>query len=433
MINMKKCVFVIMLVILLLVNTGCKSDEPLPGISTESLSNTNNTDDTNNTSKTEITNITNITNITGTTNNTGDATTTTKESGTTQMPTNIGNDITPNTQYLYPVMGNTGKWGYVNSKGKLIIDYLYDHADFFTEGAAVVSVNEKYGLIGLSSEVIIEPQYAYIGRFSEGWAHVVKYEGDAVLHGFINKNGEVVYKDFYNNNTGDFHDGLAVFEKDLNFGYSNTRGDIVIQPEYFMAYDFSEGLAVVANESDKHGFIDKTGKLVIPFLFEHNFEGAYLYEGFSEGIAAVCEDGKFGYIDEKGNYVIEPVYDYAGRFNDGAALVVADGFYGYIDKTGKYIIKPQFAYASSFRNGYAFVRKPDIENYEEIGGYALIDRNGDFITGENLTNEDGGGYTFTTEWNVGFTEDLARVVMIIDGTQRFVYIDKNGKIVWKMD
>ena len=200
-----------------------------------------------------------------------------------------------------------------------------------------------------------------------------------------------------------------------------------------MAYDFSDGYAAVANENDKHGFIDKTGKLVIPFLFDHNLDGTYLYEGFSEGLAAVCKDGKFGYINQEGSFIIEPIFDYAERFNDDVALVRSGGLYGYIDKRGEYVIIPQFAYASSFKNGYAFVRKPDMEDYEEKGGYALMDKSGVFITDENLVNEDGGGYTFITEWSTGFIEDLARVVMIIDELQRFVYIDKSGKILWQMD
>ncbi|NLY18121.1 MAG: hypothetical protein GX045_04035 [Clostridiaceae bacterium] len=92
----------------------------------------------------------------------------------------------------------------------------------------------------------------------------------------------------------------------------------------------------------------------------------------------------------------------------------------------KAIIPPIFAYASSFKNGYAFIRKAEIEEYEEIGGYDLMDKNGTFITDDNLVYEDIGGYTFISEWNTGFVNELARVVMIVDGEQQFVYIDKNG-------
>lgn len=375
---------------------------------------------------------------TGTTGSRADITST---SGTITESSNTNTQTTPETRnseaqekpYLYPVKNKQDKWGYIDSDGEAVIDYIYDYAGFFTDGTAVVMLNDLYGLIGLDGKIIINPQYDYIGSFSEGLAHVVQYDGDGVKHGFINKEGEVFYKEFLNNNTGNYHDGLAVFEKDFNFGYVNASGDIIIQPIYFMAYDFSEGLAVVANEDDKHGFIDTNGNLVIPFQFEHNMEGTYLYEGFSEGLAAVCVDGKFGYINQKGDFFIEPVYDYAERFSDGVALVLADGLYGYIDLKGKYVIEPQFAYASSFYNGYAFVRKPGNKDYEKSGGYALINKAGDYITSENLIYEDGGGYTFISEWSTGFVGELARVAMMVDNNPKLVYINSSGEIVWESE
>ncbi|NLU32346.1 MAG: WG repeat-containing protein [Clostridiaceae bacterium] len=67
--------------------------------------------------------------------------------------------------------------------------------------------------------------------------------------------------------------------------------------------------------------MDTDGNLVIPYRFEHSFDGTYLYQGFSNGLAAVCVDGKFGYISKNGDFVIEPEFDYAERFCDGLALV----------------------------------------------------------------------------------------------------------------
>jgi hypothetical protein len=350
--------------------------------------------------------------------------------GTQTTPKSI-NDNTEEKPYLYPVKNTEGKWGYINSEGEVIIDFIYDHAGFFTDGTAVVSLNGRYGLIDLDGNTIIKPQYNYMGSFSEGLARIVQCDADTAKYGFINKEGVAFYKDYFNNNTGDFHDGLAVFEKDLNFGYVDTNGDIVIQPEYFMAYDFSEGLAAVASENDEHGFIDTNGNLVIPFIFEHNIEGTYLYQGFSSGLAAVCTDGKFGYIDTNGDFVIEPKFDYAGRFNDGAALVLVNGFFGYIDRNGNYTIEPQFEHATPFLNGFAFVKMPERIDCENTCGYALINKTGHFITEENLMYENGGGYTFISEWSTGFVGELARVTVMVDNSPKFVYINKSGEIVWE--
>ena len=42
---------------------------------------------------------------------------------------------------------------------------------------------------------------------------------------------------------------------------------------------------------------------------------------FSEGLAAVQQDGRYGYIDTDGNWVVEPTYTNAGRFSEGFARV----------------------------------------------------------------------------------------------------------------
>ena len=70
--------------------------------------------------------------------------------------------------------------------------------------------------------------------------------------------------------------------------------------------DFSEGLAAVAfckfqDEQTKcvWGYIDKTGKLVIPAKYEE--AGAFV-----KGVATVSSNGKMTKIDRKGKPVDQP-------------------------------------------------------------------------------------------------------------------------------
>lgn len=332
---------------------------------------------------------------------------------------------------LYPVMNSKDKWGYIDFEGKLIIDYIYDHAHFFSEGAASVQINEKEGLIDPDGKFIIEPVYDFCGDFSEGMAHVVKEDDGKFKHGFTNKNGDVFFKNYFNNNTGDFHDGLAVFEIDLKFGYVDKNGEIVIEPSYSYAYDFSEGLAMVADDKYKCGFINTKGELVIPFNFDHDAYDAYNIQGFVNGLGAVCENGKYGFINSNGEYVVAPEFEDIEKFSDGIALVYINGLWGYIDEMGEYAIEPQFKHATSFSYGYAFARLTETSNSYDSGGYGLIDKTGKFITPTNLIYENGGGYTFIGEWSIGFHHDLARIAK--EEGDRFAYIDKTGKSVWKME
>jgi len=61
--------------------------------------------------------------------------------------------------------------------------------------------------------------------------------------------------------------------------------------------------------------MDLNGKMVIPVQF------GWTCDFFSEGLAAVSQNGKYGYIDNNGNFVIEPQFEYAFPFIRGVALV----------------------------------------------------------------------------------------------------------------
>ena len=61
---------------------------------------------------------------------------------------------------------------------------------------------------------------------------------------------------------------------------------------------------------------------------------------------------KWGFIDTKGQYVINPQFDNAGEFSEGLAPVEIGGKYGFIDTKGQYVINPQFDNAGEFRTPY---------------------------------------------------------------------------------
>lgn len=112
-----------------------------------------------------------------------------------------------------------------------------------------------------------------------------------------------------------------------NYYYMDANGNN-LTGEYYSALSHwsPEELAHISEEGlmlvgiDKKGkivpcYIDITGKVVIA---NQGWEDASY---FSEGLAAVCKDGKWGYINTSGEYVIEPQYDAARDFSCGVAIV----------------------------------------------------------------------------------------------------------------
>lgn len=292
---------------------------------------------------------------------------------------------------LFPVKNLNDKWGYIDKRGNLKIDYIYESADFFSDGKASVCKDGKYGYIFSDGKYFIEPQYDLCCSFSDGAGRVVVNDGmNSFKHGFVNENGEVFLNEIYNNNTGDFHEGLAYFEKDGKFGYVDKKGNIVIKPQFQFAFDFSEGLAMVINDEYKCGFINKEGKVVIDFKYDPLDINFVEKGGFREGLARVRENNEYKFINSNGETVIDALFERALDFSEDLAPVRKDGKWGYINKRGEMIITPQFAYCTEFNNGYAFAKSYD-NNTDESMGYGVINKRGEFTSSKNIIYDIPGG------------------------------------------
>jgi hypothetical protein len=134
------------------------------------------------------------------------------------------------------------------------------------------------------------------------------------------------------------------------WGYINDLGQIIIKAKYLVAQPFSEDIAFVRTTKNLKA-IDNLGNTIFTLPINSNFPGAY-----SEGLAPLLIDGKYGFINTKGKTVIEPQFDFASPFSEGLALIKKENLYGFIDKEGKIIIEPQFISATSFSDGLAAVR-----------------------------------------------------------------------------
>ncbi|NJO90617.1 MAG: WG repeat-containing protein [Chloroflexia bacterium] len=108
------------------------------------------------------------------------------------------------------------------------------------------------------------------------------------------------------------------------------NGRWLVEPTYYkMGYEKSENnLYPVANDSEKWGFINLSGEVVIPFQFERAYS-------FTEGLAPVFQNGKAGYINSAGEIEIPLIYSSAGYFYKGTALVAKDGKNFMINQKGE--------------------------------------------------------------------------------------------------
>ena len=170
----------------------------------------------------------------------------------------------------------------------------------------------------------------------------------------------------------------------------------------------------------KWSYLDRTGKPAIELT-------CTAAEDFSDGLAAVLKNGKIGFIDRSGGWVIAPRFAQATRFREGLARVEfgKDGPYdptrgqdwGFVDRQGNRTPAGSFANAGEFSEGLAAVspKGNDLWDY--------IDARGDVrISGIKST------------YPGPFQDGLASIQWLdrTAGETLYGYIDTQGKPVWQL-
>lgn len=203
-----------------------------------------------------------------------------------------------------------------------------------------------------------------------------------------------------------FFEGVGTVQKDGKYRDINRNGEEVKTVFY-------EGLGRAFSEKNgKYGYVDKSGKFVI----EPQFSSADRFRGGLARVSVVFVVGnlrmeKWGFINREGVFINKPEYDELKDFCEGLAAVKKYGKWGYIDKKGIEVIKPQFTMAGNFSEGLASVK------IDKEWGY--IDKSGKFAIEPQF------GIVYD------FSGGLARVREGQDIDDDWGYINKNGKFVIK--
>jgi WG containing repeat len=241
----------------------------------------------------------------------------TAESSATQMQAETSVKISSGG--LTPVRSADGKWGYIEQKQTYAIKPQFDDAKRFSEGLAPAALGKKFGYIDVTGRFVIEPQFVFAEPFSEGRALVFPDWG-------VNFFGQA--------------EGYTLF---VRAGYIDHTGKMVIKDRFVEnAHSFSEGLAAFqpginyTYGQSKWGYLDNSGNWAIQPQFD-------VAADFSEGLAAVCvhvqkgDRDKWGYIDKTGTLVIPVQFDKALPFASGLAKVKTSTGWRYLDKQGKFV------------------------------------------------------------------------------------------------
>lgn len=285
----------------------------------------------------------------------------------------------------------------------------------------------KWGFIDRAGRFRIPPRYDGAGQFSEGVAYAWLWDGERRRDGIVDEGGRFKELPATNEHTFVFHDGLARFQtpmgQERKYGYMDRTGRVVIPPQFHDSGHFSEGLAWISVLKDRkwlYGFIDKTGRVVI--------EPQFVYQpgDFVDGLAKVIGQTDAGFIDRAGVFRLKVEPERSGdQFSEGLlAVIQGDPPRGvYLKRDGRVAFEIPFWQQRTARQRSLYtLRRLQLATFSEglapvlsFNRLGFIDGTGKVVI-EPLFRE-----------TSGFSEGLAAVKIIgSDGEYAWGYIDRAG-------
>ncbi len=173
--------------------------------------------------------------------------------------------------------------GWVRASGEFVLgSAVFENIGTYSEGYAAAKQSGKWGVVNLSSEWLLPPEYDEIKMDELGRAH-----GRGAM--FAGKGNSV---------------NLFVKGKQVSGPYEDAK-------------PFVNSTYAAVKKNGKWGFIDISGEVKIDYQFDDALS-------FGQHLAAVKQGDLWGYISLNGDIVIEPIFLQAGSFVNGSAPVLTE-------------------------------------------------------------------------------------------------------------
>jgi WG containing repeat len=318
---------------------------------------------------------------------------------------------------------------FINKQGNFITP-AFDFARGFDRGVAIVMVGKKYGLINQQGKFIISPQFTEepSGNFTSGGMLVKINNRQQCINNrglqikiaackYILEERKPDDSAFAVKNGGVYHQGK------LLPGY---RWDRVIKSRY---HDTYKGLYVYI-VGKKWGLVHESGTVITPARFdvthiETQAKILFYYQYFYNGLAQAKIDGKYGFIDGTGKFVIPPKFEEVESFAFDYDITAAKigNKWGAIDRRGNIVIPPKFESSFEFDRRFG-----SLAMFKENNRYGFIDRQGNIVTpaqideirGQDFGNRPGNDNFYDSLPNEGLVR--ARI------GKKWGYVNTQGKI-----
>ena len=243
-------------------------------------------------------------------------------------------DFVDDFSFRAALVGRGDKISYIDTRGNLLTDFLWDDGFSFRGELAVVVSDGAEGVINKAGGVVLPAEFDEIRLNDQGPILTLKNGA----YRYYSRQGKPLFVPYEDASL--FRDGVAVVKNRGEASILNTRGETLLSGRFADIKILSGQTLAVKDSTGLWAITDLSGTPLSDKRYDQVGD-------MSDHLAAVQKGQKYGYIDEDGKEVIAVnLYAFdnlsAARFRDGRAKTTYRGKYGMIDAAGKRLVPNLF-------------------------------------------------------------------------------------------
>lgn len=225
------------------------------------------------------------------------------ESGTQKVIKKDGTESLSTKNEIISILKNTegviyktsdNKYGVMNLSGENIIESNYNQLEEAKTGMFIAKRDNKYGIIDEKNETKLEFNNQSI---------IYNEKGDFYITEDENYNNKILNNNYETKLEGiltdiDDEKGYIELKQGEEYKYYNFKFEEQKEEDIF-----TNNTLFVDKKDGKYGLIDKKGKTVVEYIYDE------MTRQNEFGYVAVKKDGKWGAIDRNGKIVQDPIYE----------------------------------------------------------------------------------------------------------------------------
>ena len=301
--------------------------------------------------------------------------------------------------------------GICNNYGNIIADTIYKDAkalgNNYENGYIIVTTDNKYGVIGIDKNIIIEPTYEEIKYIGSRNFYSVKVDNKEYL---FDTTSNTTFPVGYNSIESISGEDIII-KTDNMYGIVDKGGAQKVASNYeYLNHAFAN--YYIAKKDGKYGVIDNTGNEAVEFKYVdmvYNATGNFIRADIDDIESVILDrnlDAKITGIISEINNSKEYIRVRDGEekqnkdiFNTNTLFLIKEnGKYGYVNKDGKVIIECVYDDAKE-QNAYGYCA------VQKDGKWGSINSNGVIAQDTNVDLTNNIYIDFIGNWHLNITGD----------------------------